>query len=106
MKVSKHFKVGVFYWIVFMIYIISDNLWIKLINFEVFLALTIYLGTLTKKSKAYQLFRGITIVIMGLLYMMMTFQKMHNNSIENFNKNYNSSPSLQNYDRNSSKESI
>ena len=88
MKLNKRFKVGVFSWIVLIIYFISDNLWIELITFEVLMALLIYDGKLTKKSKSVQFIRGIILVILGLLYMILSFQKNHINSIKNFNKNY------------------
>jgi len=88
MKLSKRFKVGVFSWIILITYFISDNLWIEFITFEVLMAFLIYDGILTKKNKLYQLVRGIVIVIFGLFYMTITFQKIHNNSIKNFNKNY------------------
>jgi len=86
MKLSKRFKVGVFSWIILITYFISDNLWIEFIAFEVLMAFLIYDDMLTKKSKSYKLIRRTIIVILGLLYMIMTFQKIHNGSIKSFNK--------------------
>ena len=88
MKLSKRFKVGIFSWMVLIIYFFSDNPWIGLITFEILMGLSIYDGKLTKKSESYQLVRGISLVILGLLYMVLFFQKMHTNSMKNFNKNY------------------
>ena len=88
MKLSKRFKVGIFSWMILMIYFISDNLWVELITFEILMVLLIYDGKLTKKSESVQLIRGIILVIFGLYFMMLSFQKMHNDSLQRFNKNY------------------
>ena len=88
MKVSKRFKVGILFYIIMFYYFISDNLWVRLITFEILMVLLIYDGKLTKKSESIQLIRGIILVILGLFYMMLTFQEIHNNSIKNFSNNY------------------
>jgi len=63
MKLSKRFKVGLLGWIVGIICIISDDLWIEFIAFEVFLALFIYDVILTIKSELNKLLRVVSIVI-------------------------------------------
>ena len=88
MKLSKRFKVGIFAWVILTINFISDNLWVELITFEILMALLIYDGKLTNKSESVQIVRGIFLVILGLFFMMLSFQKMHNDSVRSFNKNY------------------
>ena len=88
MKLSKRFKVGFFSWIVLITCFISNNLWIQFITFEIFLALFIYDVILTKKSESAKLLRIVSTVILGIISMMLFSQKIHNNSIQSFNKNY------------------
>jgi len=88
MKLSKRFKVGIFSWMVLIIYFFSDNPWIGLITFEILMGLSIYDGKLTKKSESYQLVRGVILVILGLLYMVLFFQKMHTNLVVKVENEY------------------
>ena len=95
MKLSKHFKIGIVILILALIYFISMSFlkstpkgttqfnilfWIQLIAFELMCLLMIYdLKFTNKKAK---LFRVITLILMGFLYMILIFQSMHNNSIK------------------------